>query len=44
MHATFMSITTLPRNNCTISWPAVHQIVITVLTEDEVVDSMLSFL
>jgi hypothetical protein len=42
MHATF--ITNLPRNNCTIFWPAVHQIVITVLTEDEAVYTMLSFL
>jgi len=42
MHATF--ITTLPRNNCTIFWSAVHQVVITVLTEDEVVDFTLSFL
>lgn len=42
MHAVL--ITTLPRNKCIIFWPAVHQIVITVLTGDEVVGSMLSFL
>jgi hypothetical protein len=41
MHTVY--ITTLPRKNCTVFWPAVCQIVITVLTEDDV-GSMLSFL